>query len=226
MTDSGPPVRYLLLVCGLMAVILAAFVVVVAAQVPLLDDPRPWLTAPGVPAAALGVGLLVSDVVLPVPSSLVMIMDGALFGVVLGTVLSTVGALGATAAGYAIGRWGGTRIPERICPAAERERMARFVRRWGVLAVVATRPVPILAETVAVVAGAERLGPWRTAAGALAGTLPAAALYAAAGAAGVAGPVGIVAFAAALGIAMLTWLVGRRLSAASRSGDRVRAPSA
>lgn len=213
MTAPAPPVRYVVLVIGLMTVFLVAFAVVAVAQVPLLDDPRPWLAGGGAPAATLGVGLLVADVVLPVPSSLIMIAQGALFGGVLGTVLSTVGALGSTAAGYVLGRWGGLRVPDRICPAAERERAARFVRRWGVLAVIATRPVPILAETVAVVAGAERLGPWRTAAGALAGTLPAAALYAAAGAAGIAGPAGIVAFAMALGISVLLWSAGRRLSA-------------
>ncbi len=220
MTVAQPPVRYLLLVGGLMALFLAAFAVVVALRVPLLDDPQPWLAAGGVPAALLGVGLLVADVVLPVPSSLVMVANGALFGAVVGTALSTLGGLGATAAGYALGRWGGARVLDRLCPAAERERAARFVRRWGVLAVVASRPVPLLAETVAVVAGAERLGPGRTAAGALAGVLPAAVLYATAGAAGVAGPAGILAFAAALAIAVLTWLVGRRLS------GRATAPSA
>jgi uncharacterized membrane protein YdjX (TVP38/TMEM64 family) len=214
-------VRYLLLVTGLMAAFLVAFAVVAAAGVPVLDDPRPWLAGGGAPAATLGVGLLVADVVLPVPSSLVMLANGALFGVVLGTVLSTVGGLGPTAAGYWLGRWGGSRLPDRVCPAAERERVAGFVRRWGVLAVIATRPVPILAETVAVVAGAERLGPWRTAAGALAGTLPAAALYAAAGAAGVAGPAGIVAFAAALVISVLLWSAGRWL----RAGGRATGPS-
>ncbi len=41
------------------------------------------MRASGVVAALVGVGLLVADVVLPVPSSVVMLAHGALFGVVL-----------------------------------------------------------------------------------------------------------------------------------------------
>lgn len=54
----------------------------------------------------------------------------------------------------------------------------------GVLAVVVTRPVPLLAETVAVMAGAERLGPVPSAVASAAGVLPGAVLYAVAGALG------------------------------------------
>jgi uncharacterized membrane protein YdjX (TVP38/TMEM64 family) len=57
-------------------------------------------------AGLVRVGLLVVDVVLPVPSSLVMIAHGALFGFLLGTLLSVIGSVGAALVGFAIGRPG------------------------------------------------------------------------------------------------------------------------
>jgi uncharacterized membrane protein YdjX (TVP38/TMEM64 family) len=86
--------------------------------------------------------------------------------------------------------------------------------------VVASRPVPLLAETVALVAGAERLGVLRTAAASVIGALPGALLYAAAGTVGTAGPGGWAVFGAVLAIAALLWLLGtgrvRRLRTTGR----------
>ncbi len=55
-------------------------------------------------AAALGVGVLLADAVLPVPSSLVMVGLGAVFGFGGGAVLALTGRVGGTLAGFAIGR--------------------------------------------------------------------------------------------------------------------------
>jgi hypothetical protein len=71
--------------------------------VAVLTDPAPQLAQDGPAAAAVGVGLLVVDVVLPVPSSAVMVAHGALFGVVLGALLSLLGSVGAAMVGSA---WG------------------------------------------------------------------------------------------------------------------------
>lgn len=98
---------------------------------PLLDDPGPVLAGGGVLAAACGVGLLVADVVLPVPSSLLMIAHGAWFGAAVGSALSLAGGVGAALAGYGLGRWAGPPVLRRVCSAAEREWAARLVRRWG-----------------------------------------------------------------------------------------------
>ena len=55
-------------------------------------------------AAALGVGVLLADAVLPVPSSLVMVGLGAVFGFGGGAVLALTGRVGGTLAGFPIGR--------------------------------------------------------------------------------------------------------------------------
>ncbi len=169
--------RYWMLVGAMLAFFLLLFLLVEWLQVPLLTDPSRWLDRGGLIAALLGMGLLIADVVLPVPSSLVMIAHGALFGVALGTLLSLIGSVGAALTGFAIGRRGGKWL-ERIVTAEERARIERMLERWGALAIVVTRPVPLLAETTAVMAGASAMSWQRAAAASFAGSLPAALLYA------------------------------------------------
>jgi uncharacterized membrane protein YdjX (TVP38/TMEM64 family) len=174
--------RHMIIMGVMIASFLLLFIVVEALGVPLLTDPTPWMGRGGVLAASLGVGLLVADVLLPVPSSLVMVAHGALFGVAVGTLLSLVGSVGAALFGFAVGRRGG-RLMERLVTPAERDRADRLLKRWGVLAIIVTRPVPLLAETVAIMAGASSsLGWGRVALASLAGSLPPALLYAITGA--------------------------------------------
>lgn len=173
--------RYLMITGGLLAFFLGLFFVVEALGVPLLVDPGPWLNRGGLMAAVLGVGLLVADVLLPVPSSLVMVAHGALFGVLGGTLLSLVGSTGAALFGFWIGRRGG-KLLERSVPPEERERADFLLERWGALAIIVTRPVPLLAETVAIMAGASRMSWGVVTLSALAGSLPPALLYALTGA--------------------------------------------
>ena len=106
---------------GLMlAFFLATFGILSALHVPFLEDPTAWMSGRGGwIAAATGVGLLIADVFLPVPSSLVMVAHGALFGVATGTLLSLIGSVGATLFGFALGRRGGPAL-ERVIGVVER----------------------------------------------------------------------------------------------------------
>ena len=202
--------RYLLLVAALLAFFLILFFIVEALRVPLLSDPTPWMQHGGVLAAALGVGLLILDVLLPVPSSLVMVAHGALFGVIVGTLLSLLGSLGAALFGFAIGRRGG-KLLQRLVTPAERARANNLLARWGALAIIITRPIPLLAETVAITAGASSLGWGTVTLASLAGSLPPALLYALTGAAASTFQNTSLMFGVVLLVAGLFWLVGRLL---------------
>ncbi len=200
--------RYWLFAGLVLALLLGLFAVVEALHVPLLTDPSPWLESGGPIAAVLGVGLLVGDVVLPVPSSLVMVANGAVFGFALGAALSLVGSVGATLVGFAIGRRGGP-WAARLVPDAQRERAGQLVERWGALAIVVTRPLPLLADTAAILAGASPLGWGRAALASVLGSLPGALLYALAGATAASTGSLLLAFALAILFAGLLWLLGR-----------------
>jgi uncharacterized membrane protein YdjX (TVP38/TMEM64 family) len=173
--------RYWAVAGTVLAFLLVGFLVAEAFDLPVLADPTARLAQGGVAGALLAVALLTADAVLPVPASLVMVASGALYGAVGGALLALLGrALGALV-GYAIGRHGGPLVA-RLVPRDGRERADALLRRWGAMAIVATRPVPLLAETVTVMAGVSSIGWGRVALAALVGSIPEAVLYAGSGA--------------------------------------------
>ena len=175
----SPYVAAAVIVAGLM---LGVFAVVELLELPLLTDPAPVLGEGTAIAAAASVALLAADAVLPVPSSILMVANGGLFGAVAGSALSVLGAMGSALLAFGLGRRGGRLLAGAAAPrqvaAAE-----RFFARWGGLAVMLSRPLPILAETIAMLAGAGRMGLRRFAVSALAGNAPICVAYAVAGAA-------------------------------------------
>jgi uncharacterized membrane protein YdjX (TVP38/TMEM64 family) len=199
--------RYLLTAAALIVCFTILFFIVEALHVPLLSDPTPWMKHGGVLAATVGVGLLIADVVLPVPSSLVMVAHGALFGVWWGTTLSLLGSVGAAIFAFAIGRRGG-KLMERVVTPAECARASNILARWGTLAIIVTRPVPLLAETVAIMAGTSSMT-WRNLiVASFAGSLPPALLYALTGAAVANFQNTALMFGVVLLVAGLFWLAG------------------
>ena len=202
--------RYWTFVGSILGLLLILFLLVEALEVPLLTRPSSWLEQGGMIGALVGVGLLVADVALPVPSSLIMVAHGALYGVAIGTLLSRVGSTGAALVGFAVGRRGDL-LMARLVPVEDRVRAERLLTRWGMLAIIVTRPVPLLAETTTIVVGSSHLGWGRVALAALAGSLPGALLYALVGAISASFQNGALVFGLVLLVAGSFWLVGRRL---------------
>ncbi len=203
--------RYWLVVGSMLAFFLILFGLVEWLQVPLLTDPSAWLNRGGVVAALVGVALLIADVILPVPSSLVMIAHGALFGVVLGTLLSLIGSVGAALTGFALGRKGGAWL-EKIVSPEERARVELMLERWGALAIVVTRPVPLLAETTAIMAGASAMSWQRVTAASFAGSLPMALLYALTGSVAASFQNGALMFGFILLVSGVFWFLSQRIN--------------
>ncbi|HUP61516.1 MAG TPA: VTT domain-containing protein [Thermoanaerobaculia bacterium] len=157
--------------------LLLMFFAASATDLALFEDPTPLFRGARPVAALIGVSLLIADVFLPVPSSLVMVAHGTLFGVAGGTLLSLAGSIASALVGFAVGRWSSGTI-RRLVSEREYERAAAMLSRWGAVAIAVSRPVPILAETVAILAGSSPLR-WRNAAlAAAAGSLVPSAVYA------------------------------------------------
>ncbi len=103
----------------------------------------------------MGGSLLAADPVLPVPSSIVATLLAARVGFAAAAITNAVALSLGCVFGYYLGRsggwvWqrGGRTIPEGF---------ARWVRRYGIAAVVLCRPVPILAEASLMIAGAAKV---------------------------------------------------------------------
>lgn len=145
---------------------------------------RSWMAAPGWPAAAVVIGLLAIDLLIPVPSSIVMVLSGAVFGVWWGAVLAFIGSVGGEWLGFELARrYGASWFSRLIGDEAERSRLDRILATHGAAAVAVTRALPIVMETMSVVAGLSAM-PRRTFLLASAiGTAPIVIVYAYAGAA-------------------------------------------
>ena len=165
---------------------------------------RPW-------AWAVAMGLLVADLVLPVPATGVMAALGSVYGVALGSAVGAAGSALAALAGYGLARLGGERLARLVSSAEERSRFQSLFDRWGGAAIICSRILPILPEVVSVLAGLARMRLGRFAAAVLLGTVPTALLFAWLGHASRAEPwYGMVV---AVAVPLVIWPVFVRLAA-------------
>lgn len=141
-----------------------------------------WLANPGAGGALLIVALLVLDVFFPIPSSLVMVLSGAAFGVVTGAALALVGSVAGEWLGFELVRRYGRRVSARVIGDEEYERFRRFFDSHGVAAVIVTRPLPIVMEAMSMVAGLSGMTRRAFLGASLVGTAPIVLVYAYAGA--------------------------------------------
>ena len=115
---------------------------------------RSWLAAAGPAGAATVIGLLAADVFIPVPSSVVMILSGAAFGVWWGALIAGVGSIAGEWLGFELARRYGSAWASRFV-GDEREvaRLNAMIAKHGAAAVAITRPLPVVMETMSLVAG-------------------------------------------------------------------------
>lgn len=159
-------------------------------------------------AALLGLALLAGDVFLPVPASLIMIAFGSLFGLAGGAALSLVGGVLAAVLGYYLGRLGKARFAKWFGQAALDEG-GKLFEKHGLWAVIVSRPIPLISETIAVVAGSADYNFRRMLLGSFLGTLPAAIIYAWAGATLRSDSLGMWPFLIVFALASALFLIGR-----------------
>jgi len=100
---------------------------------------------------------LVGDILLPVPSSVVSSFAGAALGFWSGALTIWLGMTGGCLLGYAVGRGAGRGAMRRIVGEAEVARARAALAGAGGLALVVTRAIPVLAETLVLGAGAARM---------------------------------------------------------------------
>jgi len=132
-----------------------------------------WLSANDEQALAFGMtgaALLVSDVLLPIPSSIVGTLLGARLGFMAGFTWAFAGLMLGSTIGYASGRW--LLAPLQANAPAEPTLALLFI----------SRPVPIIAEALVVTAGATRIGFARSMLACAAGNFAYAAALSASGA--------------------------------------------
>ena len=149
----------------------------------ILPEPtvRSWVEDAGAVSAFTIVTLLAIDILLPVPSSLVMILSGAAFGVYWGSLLAFVGSVGGEWLGFEVVRRYGKRASSKIAGEEEIARIERLFARHGAAVVAMTRALPIVMETTSVVAGLSTMRRSTFLLASAIGTAPIVVVYAYAG---------------------------------------------
>ncbi|MDG2380665.1 MAG: VTT domain-containing protein [Pirellulaceae bacterium] len=106
------------------------------------------------------IGLLGTDILLPVPSSLVSTLAGSQLGPLLATVASWVGLNLGAVVGFLIGRRLGRPLAVRLSSVADLNYIDRMSGQYGAVVLVLTRALPILAEATVLLMGVNRMS-WR-----------------------------------------------------------------
>ncbi|MBS1818136.1 MAG: TVP38/TMEM64 family protein [Acidobacteria bacterium] len=174
--------RVLLLIAIVAAMVIGSKLLIEnALGLTLGDAAQAWLSRAGTGSGLAIVALLGADLFLPIPSSLVMILSGAAFGVAGGSLLAFVGSVGGEWLGFELVRRYGRGASRLIVPDEEIARLEALFARHGLEVVVATRALPIAMETFSVVAAVSGMSRARFLLASIIGTLPIVVVYAWAG---------------------------------------------
>jgi len=137
----------------------------------LLSGHRSW-------AGPIGAALLISDLLLPIPTTVIIGALGAVIGIGPAIFWGWLGLTLAGLLGYGLARLGGQRWADRLASPEEQARNRDFFNTWGGLAVILSRMLPILPEALSVTAGLAGMKPRAFTLAVTLGSLPPAAAFA------------------------------------------------
>lgn len=95
---------------------------------------------------------LAADIILPIPSSLVMILNGKILGFAPGTLVSFLSGMASSTTGFFLGRKCNSLL-NRFFSSGEQLAGNRMFGCYGHAAIAVSKALPILSEAVSVVAG-------------------------------------------------------------------------
>lgn len=205
------PLRLLFVAVSLSALVLATLYLLGADLEALFAQERlaAWLRARPVLGSVAALGLLTSDLFLPIPSATVVTALGIAFGTVHAALVGSVGLFGAGALGYGAARLGGRRLSAWIADDRELAALAGGFDRWGGLAVALTRTMPMVPEVMSVLAGLVGMDPRRYFVALAIGSVSASLLYAWLGTATQAQP--LIGILASLVLPIAAWVAYERV---------------
>lgn len=145
------------------------------------DDYQRWLHTVRPFAWIIGVGLIVGDLILPIPTPPVMATMGTLYGTLLGGAIAATGSVLAGMFAYGVARLLGRRGVHLLASEEELDGFRRFFDSWGTAGIIASRALPVVPEVMTLLAGTARMHFGRFVLALIIGSLPVGLLLAWAG---------------------------------------------
>jgi uncharacterized membrane protein YdjX (TVP38/TMEM64 family) len=96
--------------------------------------------------------VLTSDIVLPVPSSIVMYTNGFVLGLISGSAISLLSVIASSIIGYYLGSLTSAGIKAKSNDASN-----YILLKYGTLAILISRGIPIISESICIVCGYNRM---------------------------------------------------------------------
>ena len=109
------------------------------------------------PVASIGL-MIVEALAVPLPATIIIVANGLAFGVWRGALVSAAGGAAGALIAYAIGRFVGRTLLERIVPVSNVQWADQFMTKYGKWAIVLERWIPgVPGDPVSYVAGITRV---------------------------------------------------------------------
>ena len=151
----------------------------------------------------LGILLLLADLLLPIPGTVVMSVLGVVYGFWIGGLIATVGSMLAGILGYGVGRFFDEKFAKRWLGEKDFEKGRSLFDKSGAWVVAVSRALPILPEVLACMAGLLRMPFGKFVIALACGAVPMSFLFAWIGAIGREQPAW--GFAFSLGVPAVLW---------------------
>ena len=151
----------------------------------------------------VGIGLLLADLLLPIPGTVVMSALGAVYGFWLGGLFAVIGSMLAGTLGYGIGRFFDEGFARKWLGNKDFDKGHDLFSNRGSIMVAVSRALPILPEVLACMAGLVRMGFGKCLIALACGAVPVGYLFAWIGTLGVDYPEWGLAFS--LGVPAILW---------------------
>jgi len=149
--------------------------------------------------------VLASDILLPVPSSIVMFTNGYILGTLYGAALSFISLMTGSVIGYYLGKFTSLGFKSKADDKAN-----NIVARYGALSILITRGIPVLAETICIICGFNKMPFKKYMIYNVAGYVPLCLLYSFCGSIGYDKNIFLISFGCSILISAFFWFFGRK----------------
>lgn len=151
--------------------------------------------------------ILASDIILPVPSTIVLYINGYFLGIISGSLVSIAGLMVGALIGYQIGK-----VSSNIFQSENNKKAHSILNTYGPAAIFLTRGIPILSESICFVCGYNRIDFTRYILLNFIGYLPVCVLHAIFGNLGYeGGGVFLLSFGCSIAMSVVFWFFGKKL---------------
>lgn len=149
--------------------------------------------------------ILGCDIILPVPSSIVMFTNGYVLGMVYGAALSLLSLSAGAIVGYYLGKFTSLGLKSKSDDKAN-----SIISRYGALSILITRGIPVLSETICIICGYNKMPFKKYFMYNIIGYFPLCLLYAFCGSIGYDKNIFLISFGCSILIAAAFWFFGRK----------------